>query len=72
MRGAKGITGGFDILLYHDPSTDPTWALANYTYAPALLVRNEWFKVEIAPTGGAMLIIERYMPASIDKVVDLG
>lgn len=38
----------------------------------APLSANEWFKVEIKPPVGAILSVERTMPASIDPVMDLG
>lgn len=33
---------------------------------------NEWFKVEIKPPVGAVLSVERTLPAAIDSVMDLG
>jgi len=38
----------------------------------AQLGPNEWFKVEIKPPAGATLSIERWTPAAIDPVMDLG
>ncbi len=33
---------------------------------------NEWFKVEIKPSMGAVLAVERTLPAAIEQVMDLG
>jgi len=65
-------TGYFEVTLSQEPDTGSITATADYTYAPALLARNEWFKVELVPSTGATLSVERYLPATIDAVMDLG
>lgn len=41
-------------------------------HSGALLGPNEWFKVEIKPPVGAILSVERTIPAAIETVMDLG
>lgn len=40
--------------------------------ADGALGANEWFKVEVKPPVGAVLAVERTLPAAIDEVMDLG
>jgi len=72
--GINYATGYFEVTLSSAPDSgsEPSTATADYTYAPALLARNEWFKVELVPSTGATLSVERYLPATIDAVMDLG